>query len=416
MDARAREKIRVQDRSDALLQGSNNRPEQSGLLSGFSAAALSRAIGWVADSDLSAEESASTLFRFFRSRHVRDLKLIFTVALFVCLSHIALVLLIAVIDAVAGAFDSVSACFSFIFKYVGPGIPIYGVVMGWAYQSASKRLGIVDLFACEIGTLCRVGTIFDMGKRYVDAYFAPPSDKPPSCASFVSKEEYFPVFASNSRDLELLEESVVNYITEFYTYMKALRDALRRLAETNPPQATQPALDGLHVETPWHTAMLNVIYLMYLGYESARKAIRDLVEYQPARAERLIVILLTELKCYAFLRPRFALEDLRWRRLQLREAEYRNEVIPLYDEVMVKRHAKHASEWLQAERTIPALESRYKEALNDDLATASKQRRETLAKLVIGPPLICDSDVRRTRPAQRPRRSARGPARTASVI
>jgi len=70
MDARAREKIQVQDRSDALLQGSNNRPEQSGLLSGFSAAALSRAIGWVADSDLSAEESASTLFRFFRSRHV----------------------------------------------------------------------------------------------------------------------------------------------------------------------------------------------------------------------------------------------------------------------------------------------------------------------------------------------------------
>jgi len=68
--------------------------------------------------------------------------------------------------------------------------------MGWAYQSASKRLGIVDLFACEIGTLCRVGTIFDIGKRYVDAYFAAPSDKPPSCASFVSKEEYFPVFAS----------------------------------------------------------------------------------------------------------------------------------------------------------------------------------------------------------------------------
>ena len=197
---------------------------------------------------------------------------------------------------------------------------------------------------------------------------------------------------------------MVNYITEFYTYMKALRDSLRRLAETNPPQATHPAVAGLAVETPGHIAMLNVIYLMYLGYESARKAIRDLVEYQPAKAERLIVILLTELKCYAFLRTRFAPEDLRWRRLQLREAEYRNEVIHLYDEVMVKPHAKHAIEWRQAQETIPSLESRYKEALNHDLASASKQRRETFAKLVMGPPLICDSNVRPTRQARRPRR------------
>src|SRR5262245_8874476 len=331
MDATAREKTKIQTSSDALLQKAYDPPQQSGLLSGFSAAALWKATGWVSDADLSAEESASTLFRFFRSRHVRDLKLIFTAALFVCLSHIALVLLIAVVDAVTGGFKSVSEGFSFIFEYVGPGIPIYGIVMGWAYQSASKRLGIVDLFACEIGTLCRVGTIFDIGKRYVDAYFAAPSDKPPSCASFVSKEEYFPVFASNSRDLKLLEESVVNYITEFYTYMKALRDSLRRLAETNPPHATHPAVAGLAVETPWHIAMLNVIYLMYLGYESARKAIRDLVEYQPAKA------------------------------------------------------------------------------LNHDLASASKQRRETFAKLVMGPPLICDSP----RPA---RLSARPSARAASAI
>src|SRR5262245_9976364 len=100
--------------------------------------------------------------------------------------------------------------------------------------------------------------------------------------------------------------------------MKALRDSLRRLAETNPPQATHPAVAGLAVETPWHIAMLNVIYLMYMAYESARKAIRDLVEYQPANAERLLVILLTGLKCYAFLRTRFAREDPRWRRPQLR--------------------------------------------------------------------------------------------------
>ena len=377
MDATAREKAQIQRNPDALLYDSYDPPQRSGLLSGLSPAALWKATGWVSDADLSAEESASTLFRFFRSRHVRDLKLIFTAALFLCLSHIALVLLIDIIQAARGHF---SEFLSFFFTWVGPGMPIYGVIMGWAYQSASKRLGIVDLFACEIGTLCRVGTIFDMGKRYVDAYFAPPSGAT-SFGSFVSKEEYFPVFTSNSRDLELLEESVVNSITEFYTYMKALRDSLRRLAEIHPPQVTRPAVDGLNVQTPWHLAMLNVIYLTYLGYESARKAIRGLVEYQPARAERLIVILLTELECYAFLRTRFETEDLRGRRLQLREPEYRKEAIGLYAEVMLRAHATHATEWLQARETIPALEACYKKALNEDLATASK--RHTFARVLL---------------------------------
>src|SRR5215472_6147178 len=81
MDATAREKTKIQTSSDALLQKAYDPPQQSGLLSGFSAAALWKATGWVSDADLSAEESASTLFRFLRSRHVRDLKLIFTAAL-----------------------------------------------------------------------------------------------------------------------------------------------------------------------------------------------------------------------------------------------------------------------------------------------------------------------------------------------
>jgi hypothetical protein len=227
-----------------------------------------------------------------------------------------------------------------------------------------------------------VGTIFDMGKRYVDGYFAAYPNKAPSSGSFVSKEQYFPIFESNSRDLELLEASVVNYITEFYTYMKALRDAQRRLAETKPPQTAEASAHGasLEFETQWHSAMLNVIYLMYLGYESARKAVGDLVEYQPARAERLIVILLTELKCYAFLRKQFRPEDLQWRRLQLREAEYRKQVIDLYDEVVLAPHGEHAQEWLQAEKTIPSLQSRYQEALGEDLAAASRDRRGIPAK------------------------------------
>src|SRR5262249_20380847 len=126
--------------------------------------------------------------------------------------------------------SAISEFVSFLFKYIGLALPICGLIMGWAYQSASKRLGIVDLFACEIGTLCRVGTIFDIGRRYVEEYDRRLSQKTSSSGSFVSKEEYFPVFDNNSRDLQLLEASVVNHITEFYTYMKVARDAQRRLA------------------------------------------------------------------------------------------------------------------------------------------------------------------------------------------
>ena len=403
MDPSAREKARVQTMSEAPLAKSDEAPQQSGLFSGLSFAALWKATGWIPDADLSAAESASTLYRVFRSKHVRDLKLILTIALIVCLSHVSLVLLIGLINAVnfflftpeqstplanliyiysppkaplpkwEQVFIALSEYISFMFRYIGPGIPIYGIIIAWAYQSASKRLGIIDLFACEIGTLCRVGTIFDIGKRYVDGYFNP--EKSASSGAFVSKEEYFPVFENNSRDLELLEATVVNYITEFYTYMKALRDAQRRLGETKPPEAAVAHAHSLDAEfkTPWHLAMLNVIYLMYLGYESARKAIRDLVEYQPARAERLIVILLTELKCYAFLRKQFKPEDLRWQRLQLREEEYREQVIRIYDEVTAS-HQKHREEWIQAEKTLPELESRYKEALGEDLVSRSKRR------------------------------------------
>ena len=101
----------------------------------------------------------------------------------------------------------------------------------------------------------------------------------------------------------------------------------------------------------WQTAMMNVIFLTFLGYESAREAISSLVEYQPARTERLIVILLTELRCFAFLRQHFHPEDLRGQRLQIRVADYKEQVVAIYDEVM-SPHGKNEGDWLQAQKTI----------------------------------------------------------------
>ena len=396
---------------------------------------------FAADEKLSAEESASTLFRFFRSDHVIDLRLIARLALFAlafyfiallvfggttisslwdlgtssiiwirgtsanyylpafviyiallgwplrtaerrlgvadlwsitgftALAFMAYVVIVVVVseiyppspDSQLGSSPTTTAVPPNDFAhtlatYFGPAIPVCGAVVAWAYLSATKRLGVVDLFACEIRTLCRVGTVFDIGTVYVDLYNKTANAEKPLVerhSSGESKEEYFPVFSDNSRDLEALEATVVGNITEFYTYMKAARDLQRKL-ENEPAKFAKPILE-------------NLIYVLFLGYESARKAIMDLIEFQPARAENIIVVLLTELPCYAFLRHHFKDKEeskLRWERLQLRETDYMDEVTNLA--LQVSRHANER-DWIAAEKSMPELGKRYKAALGEDL-------------------------------------------------
>jgi hypothetical protein len=338
------------------------------LSSGLSFSTLRRALN-SPDKDLSASESESTLFRFFRSKHVFDLKLIVTLALVTLFTHIFVVLLFGAIDALktisapaappsgaaATAATASSALvatgpksslgvalieyFKFSLQYIGPAIPIYGAIIAWSYLTASARLGIVDLFACEISTLCRVGTIFEIGKSSVDQFYV---ENFAGSASFVSQEEYFPVFDNNARDLQVLEASVVDNITEFYTYTKAMRDSRRKLAQIKPLKAAKPGVVAGRgqIETDqWHITVCNVILVLFLAFESGRRAVNDLVEFQPTKAERTIVILLTELRCYSFLldyfHKYFGEDDLRYRRLKLREPDYKQEVVPkLYCKVM----------------------------------------------------------------------------------
>src|SRR5262249_41650614 len=94
---------------------------------------------------------------------------------------------------------------------LGPALGVTGVMIAWGYRSASARLGVVDLFAGEIGTLCRVGTVFDVGRRYTSMFRDPPKKATLSSTGhggFVSEEHYFPVFDTNARDLQLLEAIV----------------------------------------------------------------------------------------------------------------------------------------------------------------------------------------------------------------
>ena len=186
---------------------------------------------------------------------------------------------------------------------------VIAAVIAWAYQRGSARLGVVDLFACEISTLCRVATVVDSAKRYIDEYsqggMAPeprPGGAPASAQRFSSTEDYFPIFGSNSRDLQSLEARVVINITAFYTYMKAVRD-MRRGVQAITPLPSDRIADRRDEPEPgsWREAMRNLIYMLFLALESARKTIEDLVEFEPEQAERTIIVLVSELEAYGFL-------------------------------------------------------------------------------------------------------------------
>ena len=346
---------------------SGRRP---GLLSGISLKTLWRAYH-APESELSEEEAASTLFRFFRSRHIVDLRLI-VVTILVLLS---LYILIVIAGFVEFSRRGGNIEPDLAIKFVGPAVAIVGLIISWAYKAASARLGIIDLFGCEIATICRVGTIFDIGKYYVRAYEGQAgatddtAEERGSSDKYTSQEDYFPIFDKNSSDLELLEALIVYRITEFYTFMKATRDTQRRLATIPPPKATHlPQGAAAEARTPWHAATLDVVYMIFLGYEAGRKAIHHLVEFEPAAAENTIVIMITELTCYGLLLGKLK-DDLRYPRLRLRAETYRTIASDLYRRIS-SNHGESDGYWRPARELLPQLRDRYEAALGETMDEA----------------------------------------------
>jgi hypothetical protein len=321
-------------------------------------------------------EESATYVRLGRSRHVADLRLIFWTTIIIILVASVLAVgfdfwhsIMANWPAVENthsawlllryAFEAISNSGTFIgaIGAVGCG------VLAWTYQSGSARLGIVDLFACEIATLCRVAIVVDMVQRFVDQFVdkaasAAPSrarDEMPVDGRFTSQESYFPVFDASVKDLQLLEADVVKPITAFYTYMKVMRDKLRKLAELPHPKPGGDDVDA------WNLAIKDIVYMQFLALESARHAMRDLVEYEPTQAEQLITILLSELVAYDFLREQYK-DALRQGRLRAREPEYRREVPKLCDDVTTGE----GRQWTQAKGLLDELMQRYHQVFPDD--------------------------------------------------
>jgi hypothetical protein len=57
-----------------------------------------------------------------------------------------------------------------LLAWLAPALAAVGAVPVWAYQIGSARLGVVDLIACEVSTLCRIVTILDTVRRFTDNF------------------------------------------------------------------------------------------------------------------------------------------------------------------------------------------------------------------------------------------------------
>ncbi|HME26656.1 MAG TPA: hypothetical protein VKI44_35920 [Acetobacteraceae bacterium] len=330
---------------------------------------------------------ASTFNRLGSSRHVADLRLIFSVSIIImivsailalafCFQHQVMTNWQEVRDRESGWiwprlwFSAVADSGAFIgaIGAIGCG------VLAWTYQRGSARLGVVDLFACEIATLCRVVAVSDTVHRYIDLFENGPQagrphvidgESPDDTSHFTSQESYFPVFDTSVKDLQALEADVVKHVTAFYTYMKVMRDLLRRLAGIKTPEPRGPRDDD------WHRAICSVLYMLFLGLESARKAIKDLVEFEPKQAEDMITILLSELLAYGFLREQFR-GDIRQRRLEARDESYRQEIPALHRLVI----AGEGPQWDAAKDLSAEMMKRFDRVLVD--TPTVRARRATL--------------------------------------
>ena len=303
-------------------------------------------------------DESSTFRRLRKSQHVADLRLIF----YVTLVSVIVAAILAITELVLVEYKVITGptyTLGETLKFIGAIAAAGATIMAWAYQAGGRRLGVVDLFACEIVTLCRVGTVVEfipnLLKQYDTAGQAPNkpahTKDPEHARRFNSEENYFPVFESNARDLQILEADVVKHVTEFYTYMKATRDMLRALYDLR--------VAGVPAEVE-REAVVNVIYMVFLAYESARLAIDELIEFEPTHAESKIVLLFTELPAYHFLRVIFAdgrfKNDIRAKRLQLRWRQYEKTIPALCRKVRANTGDPN---WEKAISMVDGLEQEY---------------------------------------------------------
>jgi hypothetical protein len=312
--------------------------------------------------------------------HVEDLQWVVNVTTIAAALAIVAICVLAAVEFISTPkFSEALVPASALLAGFGAVLAGLGAINAWCYQTGSSRLGMIDLCACEITTLCRICTINGLADTCIAAFLTDRmSDKDTSIkvreqfGDFESSETYTPFFDANAKELHSFDVKVVTNITAFYTYWKATRDAFRKLAK-------------MQTDDGWHRAMGNVIYMQFLAFEAARKAVRDLIEFEPNNAENTITILVSELPLYRFLLKHFPEGDLRRARLKLRLSRYALVVPQVYyhtedehakyqDFDTARKHVPHLAredveelcrDWEKAYEMLDELKSRYEAAIGE---------------------------------------------------
>jgi hypothetical protein len=299
--------------------------------------------------DYSDHSTVSRLL--WHSRHVKDLRIIFYVSVSIAVLFILLLISMnAIIERKVGSVVDNQ-------KLIAGIVTVECAIIVWIYQTASVRLGTVDLFCSEIATICRVVTVTQTASHLSRLYH---DQAPPRPVKLHAPYEHSPVFDSNSKDLEVFLPESIGAVTEFYIYLKAMCDFRRLLDETKIP-SSEPEI--------WRIVIRNVTYMLYLMLESGRNTVKSLVENKARRAQYTAEILLSELVAFRLLlevyksaKEEDSDHDARFKRLQLRERTYPEIVDRLLGEIKDSRHRKRNEAWEKADALRPELIDAYENA------------------------------------------------------
>ena len=332
-------------------------------------------LGWLFRSRVGGNHDPQHTFRrLCTSRHLRDLQYI-VLATFLIFAVVSMAFVIGPLARHWPVLKSSvllkdlpflsRAKFSFT-EVAGTYAAIFTVI-NWAYQSGSRRMGTVDMFAAEISVICRVCVVIDYATTSTQAaderirrLVAKPSPNTdgaageahgpalaqPSETKFTSQEDYTQAYDDHAAELAPLDADVVTLTTEFYTYRETMLDLVRAIAVAEAGDRTR-------------YLSREMIYMQYLMYESARNAVSWLIEYEPSRSESLVNILCSELVVYPFLREHYKGDDFRSERLELREDLYCKQVPLLLGKI--ESTPKDDDDWRRARTTAGELRKRYKD-------------------------------------------------------
>jgi hypothetical protein len=238
---------------------------------------------------------------------------------------------------------------------IGVGLlAVAGTLASWVYQSANRRIGVVDLFACEVSSLCKVALVTNFAENSVKRHQQLGTIAKLTPAQLDSRESYTPIYDKSASDLQSLEREAVTSVTAFYTYRRTVMDYLRAALAADSGAAAQAVYEQM-------------IYMLFLMLESARQAVEELTEFQPERDETLVTVYCSELPLFAFLLDRhrgIPEADFKYQRLILRIRGYDDAVADLVYRIetvdLSKLKKGPAWEtWQKAQTTCVELRNRY---------------------------------------------------------